>query len=181
MSAGIRLHTKVRAELDELAARGILTWDQAIKLKHRYPVEPRGLGFLVTVFAAIGGVSAMAGTGVLMREHLTALWNFLKERINWWLAAEGSLLLAFVSLLLQGGRLKALRPSPRLGEWFELAGAFALQGLTVVMAKHYSTGSDNWPALLGIDAALLLALAYALGNGTHLSVHGKALPVSTEG
>lgn len=164
MSAGLRLHRKVHAELDELAARGILSWDQAYKLKDRYPVAPRGLGVLVTVFAAIGAVSAMAGAGVLMQEHLIALWKFLRERVNFWLAAEGSLLLAFVSLLLQGSRLKAARPRPILGELFELAGAFALQGLTVVMAKHYSTGSDNWPALLGIDAGLLLLLAYALGN-----------------
>jgi hypothetical protein len=164
MSAGIRLHTKVRAEIDELAARGILTWDQAAKLKSRYPVEPRGLGFLVTVFAAMGAASALAGAAVLAREHLATLWNFLRERVNWWLAAELSLLLAFVALLLQGSRLKARRPRPVLGEVFELAGAFALQGLTIVMAKHYSAGSDNWPALLGVDAALLLALAYALGN-----------------
>lgn len=164
MSAGLRLHRKVHAELEELAARGILTWEQAYKLKDRYPVTPRGLGILVTVFAAIGAVSALAGAGVLMQEHVIALYNFLKERVNWWLAAEGSLLLAFVSLLLQGSKLKALRPRPTLGEIFELAGAFALQGLTVVMAKHYTTGSDNWPALLGIDAALLLLLAYAVGN-----------------
>lgn len=164
MSAGLRLHRKVHVELDELAARGILSWDQAGKLKDRYPVAPRGLGVLVTVFAAIGAVSALAGTGVLLQEYVIAIWNFLRERVNFWLAAEGSLLLAFVSLLLQGGRLKALRPRPLLGELFELAAAFALQGLTVVMAKHYSAGSDNWPALLGIDAGLLLLLAYALGN-----------------
>lgn len=164
MSAGLRLHRKVHAELDELAARDILTWEQAYKLKDRYPVAPRGLGVLVTVFAVIGALAAVAGIGVLMQEHLIALWNFLKERVNWYLAAEGSLLLAFAALLLQGSRLKALRPRPRLGEVFELAAAFALQGLTVVMAKHYATGSDNWPALLGIDAALLLLLAYAVGN-----------------
>lgn len=164
MSAGLRLHKSVHVELDELAARGILTWEQAYKLKDRYPVAPRGLGVLAKVFAAIGGLAIAAGAGVLMQKHLIALYNFLRERVNWWLAAEGSLLLAFVSLLLQGSKLKALRRSPRLGEVFELAGAFALQGLTIVMARHYTTGSDNWPALLGIDAALLLLLAYALGN-----------------
>ncbi len=164
MSAGIRLHRALHSELDELAARGILSREQASKLKDRYPITPHGLGVLVTVFAAIGAVSALAGAGVLLQEHLIALWNFLKARVNWWLAAEGALLLAFVSLLLQGRKLKALRPRPLLGELFELAGAFALQGLTSVMAKHYSTGSDNWPALLGIDAALLLLLAYAVGN-----------------
>ncbi|HBE89335.1 MAG TPA: hypothetical protein DDW67_09390 [Elusimicrobia bacterium] len=164
MSAGLRLHRKVHAELDELAARGILSWEQSRKLKDRYPVAPVSPGFLVKMFAVIGVLSAVTGTGILMQEHLIALWNFLKERVNWWLAAEGSLLLAFAALLLQGSRLKALRPRPVLGELFELAGAFALQGLTVVMARHYSTGSDNWPALLGIDAALLLLLAYAVGN-----------------
>lgn len=164
MSAGLRLHRKVHAELDELAARGILSWEQAYKLKDRYPVAPRGLGALVMAFTAIGTLAAVAGAGVLMQEYVLALWNFLKERVNWYLAAEGSLLLAFAALLLQGSRLKALRPRPRLGEIFELAAAFALQGLTVVMAKHYSTGSDNWPALVGIEAALLLLLAYAVGN-----------------
>ena len=164
MSAGLRLHRKVHVELEELAARGVLSWDQANKLKARYPVAPRSLGVLVKVFAAVGAVCAMAGAGFLAQEHVIALYNFLKDKVDWRLAAEGSLLLAFVALLLQGSKLKALRPRPILGELFELAGAFALQGLTVVMARHYATGSDNWPALLGIDAGLLLLLAYALGN-----------------
>ena len=164
MSVGIRLHRKVHTELDELTARGILSLEQGHKLKDRYPVTPRGLGIIVTMFAVIGVLSALAGIGVLMQEHLIGLWNFLKERVNWWLAAEGSLLLAFVLLLLQGSRLKVLRPRPLLGELFELAGAFALQGLTVVMAKHYFTGSYNWSSLLGIEAGLLLLLAYAIGN-----------------
>ncbi|HNW44627.1 MAG TPA: hypothetical protein PKI19_08990 [Elusimicrobiales bacterium] len=164
MSAGISLHRDVHAELDELVAREVLTREQAVKLKDRYPAAPRGLGFLVTVFAALGGIAAAAGAGVLLQEHLLALWSFLKERINWWLAAEFSLLLAFVSLLLEGRQLRCVRSRPLPGEICELAGAFALQGLTAVMARHYSTGSDNWPALLGMDAALLLLLAYALGN-----------------
>ena len=164
MSAGLRMHKKVHAELDELAARGILTWEQALKLKDRYPVEPRGLGVLVTLFAAIGAASALAGAGVLMKEQVIALYNFLRERVNWYLAAEGSLLLVFASLLLQGSRLKALRPGPRLGEWLELAGAVALHGLVTVMAKHYATGSGNWPATLGLAAGLTLPLAYALRN-----------------
>jgi len=99
-----------------------------------------------------------------MQAQLLALWNFLKDRINWRLAAEFSLLLAFVSLLLEGRQLKRSRPRPLWGDICELAGAAALQGLTMVMAKHYSTGSQNWPALLGMDAALLLLLGYALGN-----------------
>lgn len=171
MSAGISLHRKARAELDELLARGILTREQAEKLKDRYPVTPRGLGILVKLFTAIGAVSAIAGGGILIKDHIVTFWKLvwpwlklLIEKINWYLAAEFSLLLAFVSTLLQGSKLKALRPRPLLGEIFELAGALALHGLVTTVAKHYSTGSSNWPATLGLAAALLLPMAYALAN-----------------
>jgi hypothetical protein len=175
MSAGLRLHRKVHAELDKLTAMEILTIKQVSRLKQLYPIKPWDLGVLVTVFAMVGAVSALAGGAILIQDHLLTLYYFLKERllplyyflinqVNWWLVAECSLLLAFASLLLQGSRLKALRPRPRLGEIFELAGAFSLQALVFVMAKHYSTGSNNWPAPLGMAAALLLPLAYALGN-----------------
>jgi hypothetical protein len=40
----------------------------------------------------------------------------------------------------------------------------ALQGLTMALAYQFSRGSDNWPALVGVDTALTLALAYALPN-----------------
>lgn len=171
MSAGIKLHRKVRAELDELTARGILTVEQGRRIKERYPVEPRSLGLMVKLFVGVGAMAAAIGGAIVMRAHLAAFWRavwpYIKaliERINWDFATEGALLLAFVSLLLQGSRLKAKSPDPRLGGLFELGGAFALHGLVTAVAKHYATNSGNWPATLGIAAALLLPMAYALGN-----------------
>ena len=164
MSAGLQMHGKLHAELDKLGVMQVLTWEQVAALKLRYPVAPHDAGFLVLVFTALGIVAVIAGAALRMQAQLLALWNFLKDRINWRLAAEFSLLLAFVSLLLEGRQLKRSRPRPLWGDICELAGAAALQGLTMVMAKHYSTGSQNWPALLGMDAALLLLLGYALGN-----------------
>ena len=164
MSAGLQMHGKLHAELDKLGVMKVLTWEQVAALKLRYPAAPQDAGFLVRVFVALGVVSVIAGAALRMQDQLLVLWNYLKEFIDWRLAAEFSLLLASVAFVLEGRKLKSSRPRPLLGEICELAGAFTLQWLTMVLAKHYSTGSQNWPALLGLDAGLLLLLAYALGN-----------------
>ena len=53
---------------------------------------------------------------------------------------------------------------PRTAAAMELTAGFALQGFTAALAIDFSTGSKNWPALVGIQTILLVALAYALNN-----------------
>jgi hypothetical protein len=43
---------------------------------------------------------------------------------------------------------------PKTGASLELMGGFALQGLTAVRAIDLSTGSANWPALVGMTYPL---------------------------
>lgn len=153
MSAGRKLHAGIQAELDELASRGILTPEQCAILKERYPSTPWDVLPLVRIFTVLGVLTAMAGSIVLV-----------KDMLDFWLLSEAGLLAAVVGFVAAGRWLKLSKGMPILGETLELAGGMALQGLTIVLAIHYSTGSKNWPALVGVDAALLCALAYALAN-----------------
>ena len=77
---------------------------------------------------------------------------------------EVGLLLAFGALLLAGRWLMRTRRMPRTGAAIELAAGFALQGLTTALAIDFSTGSKNWPALVGVQTVLLVGLAYLLNN-----------------
>jgi hypothetical protein len=52
----------------------------------------------------------------------------------------------------------------KTGAALEMMGGFALQGLTFLLAIDFSTGSKNWPALLGVQTLLLTAMAYVLRN-----------------
>jgi hypothetical protein len=63
-----------------------------------------------------------------------------------------------------GRYLAESRALVKTGAALEMAGGFALQGLTFLLAVDFSTGSKNWPALIGVQAALLAALAYLLRN-----------------
>ena len=148
-----RMNRRIHAELDELVAREILTRDQAVTLKERYPTTAWDYLPLVRAFTVLGVLTAVAGMVILVREHL-----------NWWLVSESGLGVLCAIFLGLGWWLKSHRMTPVLGEALELAGAIALQGLTVVLAIHYSTGSENWPALVGLDVLLLVLLAYLAAN-----------------
>ncbi len=43
-------------------------------------------------------------------------------------------------------------------------GCIALTGLSFSLGANFSTGSDDWPALVGVDAVIFMALAYLLDN-----------------
>jgi hypothetical protein len=149
MSPNRRMHTLVLSELDTLAALGILTADQVAQLKERYPTTTWDFMALVRAFTVLGLATAISGLVILVREHL-----------NWWLLSETALAVVGGGLLVLGHLLRHRRALPAFGECAEMAGAMALQGLTVVLANHYSTGSDNWPGLEGLDTLMLVALAY---------------------
>ncbi|WP_295448115.1 hypothetical protein [uncultured Thiodictyon sp.] len=153
MSPRRRENQRVVVELDELVARQILTPGQANTLKERYPTTAWDVLALVRSVTVLGVLTAMAGLVILAREHM-----------NWWLMAEAALGVAFLVGVGLGYWLKHYRAMPALGEALELAGAVALQGLTVVLATHYSSGSEHWPPLIGVDALLLTALAYLVAN-----------------
>jgi len=153
MSAGRKQNAAIQAELDELAMRQILTPTQCSTLKERYPTSPWDLLPLVRIFTVLGVLTAMAGVVILV-----------KDALDFWLLGEAGLLGAVVAFLATGRWLKKTKGLPLAGEVVELAAANALQGLTIVLAIHYSTGSHNWPALLGVDSALLCLLAYGLAN-----------------
>ncbi len=147
------MHQHIHAELDELVTRQILTQQQAATLKERYPTTAWDFLALVRAFSVLGVLTAVAGLVILVKDHM-----------NWWLVSEVALTVACVATLGLGDWLKRRRALPALGEVLQLAGAIALQGLTVVLAIHYATGSKNWPGLAGLDALLLFLLAYLLAN-----------------
>jgi hypothetical protein len=153
MNPNRRINQRIHAELNELVAREILNQKQATTLKKRYPTEAWDYLSLVRAFTALGVLTAVTGLVILAREH-----------VNWWLVSESALGIAFLASLGLGYRLKRHGAMPVLGESLELAGAMALQGLTVVLAIHHATGSKNWPALVGVDALLLVLLAYIQAN-----------------
>lgn len=148
-----KINQAIQHEIDDLVAQRILQAEQAGKIKQRYPTSPWNMLALVRSFTVLGVLSGVAGIIILLREHL-----------NWWLFGEAGLALAVFGLLWLAHWLQHKRAMPLLAEAMQLASGMALQGLTIVLAIHHSTGSKNWPALVGIDAALLLAMAYLLSN-----------------
>jgi len=147
------LNAGVSAELDLLAAQNVLDFKQAEKLKERYPSTTWDLLTLVRWLLLPGVVSMGIGAVILIMEFVTVLRLI-----------ETSLLLALVALPFLARWLDREKNMPRLAAVCELAAGFALQGLTLALAKDFSTGSKNWPALIGLDAALLTAFAYFLKN-----------------
>lgn len=143
----------VQAELDRLVAAGLLTPDQRRRIGERYPVGPVDLVALARWFTILGAVAAAAGIALLVH-----------ERAGLWTALEGGLSLAGAALLAAGRYVARRRAMERTGAALELLGAAALQGLVVTLAIHHSTGSKNWPALVGVLTVLALVLAYALPN-----------------
>lgn len=153
MSAGLQQHRAVHSELDELVAREILTVGQAAQLKERYPITQWDFLGLVRSISVLGALTAAAGILVLLRDH-----------INWWVVKEVTLFTAALGGIASGFRLKRMQRLPMVGETLELLGTIAWQGLTVVLAERFATGSNNWPALVGVDALQLFVLAYGLAN-----------------
>jgi hypothetical protein len=147
------INRKIRGEIDLLVAQRILTDDAAARLYERYPTGRWDLASLARWLTLLGAVTL--GAGALIQCFRLEVWRTL---------LEAGLLGATVGLIALGRWLGRTRGLKKTQAALELLASFALQGLTVALAVHYSTGSDNWPALVGVAAALAMALAYALGN-----------------
>ncbi len=156
-----RLNRYVTGELRRLESGGILTAAEARRIGERYPTGTWNVVSLVRAFTVLGALSAAAGVLVLASEHMNAL------RL-----AEGSLAAAIV-LLLAGARWLRAKDMPRTAAAMEMGAGFALQGFTTVLAIDFSTGSRDWPSLVGMQTLLLVAMAYGLNNRlvlTHATV-----------
>jgi hypothetical protein len=147
------LYRKIRAEIDLLTTQGLVTAEQAQRLKERYPTEAWDLVSLARWLTILGAVAT--GAGVVLLAAQLDVWRTL---------LEAALAVAAGGLLWLGRWVGRARGMIRTQAALELLAAFAVQGLTAALAVHYSTGSQNWPALVGIDALAAFGLAYWLRN-----------------
>jgi uncharacterized membrane protein len=143
----------VRAELDQLLREGALDAAAHRRLSELYPVGAWDWRSLGRWFLIFGALTCAAGVAILLRDVFT----FTLQKLAVGLA------LAVCGLFAAGWMLRR-RSWTWSGQAAELLGGLALIGLTFVLGIIYSTGSGNWPALLLIDLAVLLALSYALNN-----------------
>jgi len=150
---GRALNRSIVAELDSLRASGLLTPEQADKIACRYPTERWDILVLVRWFTIIGAVCA--GAGVLL---------LAKEIVNAMRLGEVALAATTFGLILLARWLMQTRGLVKTGAALQMTAGFALQAFTTLLAIDFSTGSDNWPALVGMQAALLTGLAYCLQN-----------------
>ncbi len=148
-----KLHAQIRAELALLVSQRLLTFAQFERLAERYPTGRWDVVSLVRWFTILGAVSM--GAGVLLLAPKVMDWRNL---------LDGGLVVAAAAGLAGGRWLARTRGLTRTGAALELLGAMCLQGATVSLATHYSTGSDDWPSLVGVDTGLLLVAAYGLQN-----------------
>jgi hypothetical protein len=146
-----RLNRGIRAELADAVASNLLTVTQMQRIAERYPTSRWDVLVLIRWFTILGAVAMGAGLVIL-----APTW------VNLELLVEGGLAASSAALIAGGLWLQRQRGMLRTGGALQLCGAFALQGLTVAVAHYHSHGSKNWPALVGLDTALQLALAYAL-------------------
>jgi hypothetical protein len=147
------LNRRIASELGLLVEQQVLTPVQARRIAERYPTTPWDILVLVRWFTILGAVTAGVGLVILAHDYVNAM------RLG-----EIGLVAATAVLIFLGRYLAQSRGLDKTGAALELAGGFALQGLTFLLAVDFSTGSKNWPALIGVQAALLAALAYILQN-----------------
>jgi hypothetical protein len=143
----------IAAEIDALLQQKILTPVQARAIAEKYPTTPWDILVLVRWFTILGAVTMGAGAVILASEHV----NLLR-------LSEAGLACAIAAFIYSGKYVAQSKGLIKTGAALEMVGGFALQGLITVLAVDFSTGSKNWPALVGIQALLLAILAYALKN-----------------
>lgn len=143
----------IRAELQILVQKGLLTANDAQPLIARYPASDWDVLVLIRWFTILGAVTAGVG----------GVW-LLSTVINGLRLGEAGLLLATGALVWGARYLRQTRRLIKTAAALELLAGFSLQGLTFVLAIDFSSGSGNWPLLVGIQAALLTVFAYALRN-----------------
>lgn len=143
----------VVGELRTLVAQEILTAEQFTRIAERYPTGRWDLIALVRWFTLLGALSM--GVGLVM---------LAPKLVDVRLLVDAGLGLAAGGFPVAGRYLGRSRSLVRTGATLELLGAFALQGLVTAWVVQHPTGSDNWPALVGLCGLLTLGLAYGLGN-----------------
>lgn len=148
----LRLHRGVQRELRLLLAQRLITPAQHARLAALYPVTPWSVLVLVRWFTILGAVAMGAGAVILLR-HLGSAVRL----------AEAGCAVGFAGLLALAA-LAGKKELPKAKTAAQLLAGFALQGLTVALAIDFSTGSKNWPALVGVCTVELALLAYALQN-----------------
>ncbi len=154
MAARIReMNNAVRAELEVLETAGIIDSGQKEKISSLYPAGRWNILLIIRFFSVIGAVAAGAG-----------LFLLLKDFFSTYLILEMTLSAAVVLLFIAGRRLIKKRGMETAGSVLHLLMCFAFSGLTFTLGIHFSTGSGNWPALVGIDAFIYILLAYLLNN-----------------
>jgi hypothetical protein len=142
----------IQRELEGVTELGLLEPAQRARIAELYPATPWNILVLARWFTILGATTMGAGVLVLAR-HLGTPVRLAEVGCT---AAFAALLAASPVLGRRGlGRTRASA---------ELMAGFALQGLVVALALDFSTGSDNWPAAVGLSTALLVPLAYVIGN-----------------
>lgn len=149
----VRENRAVQGELHRLVALELLTTEQLQTLLPRYPVTPWDVGALIRWFSVLGAVTMGAGL-LILAPRVVKLQN----------AIDFGLGITMLGAVAGGLWLERRRGLPRTGAAVQLLGSFALQGLIVALAIRFSTGSKDWPALLGVCAGACAVLGYALGN-----------------
>jgi hypothetical protein len=148
-----RLNRRIAAELDELVVLQVISAAEANRIAERYPVTRWDVLVLVRWFTILGAVTVGAGLVILAKEFVNALQ-----------LGEAGLVAATAGFILLGRYLARSKDLVKTGAALEMAAGFALQGLIFLLAIDFSTGSKNWPGLVGVQAAVLTALAYLLAN-----------------
>jgi len=148
-----RIKSAIRREVSTLLREQIIDASTYNALMELYPATRWDFSTLGRWFLFFGALSAAAGVFILG----TTIFEFTLEN----LAIALSLLIAicFFSAFKLGAR--GLVMARRA---MELLGALTIIGLTFTIGIIFSSGSGNWPALLLIDLAILLPLAYLLRN-----------------
>ncbi len=141
------------AELAWLRERRILTADQALLIGERYPTGRWDIAVLIRWFTILGAVTA--GVGVVLSASNLAMAIHLGEA-----ALAGTV----VGLIVLARWLIRAKGLVKTAAAVEMVSGFALQGLLFLVAYDVAPGGDNWPALVGIQAASLAVLAYVLRN-----------------
>ena len=154
MSSFIRdINNSVRSEVELLQSQDIINSDSKKKILSHYPPGKWNIIVLIRFFTLLGIIS----TGI-------GLFLIIQEFVNLYMILEIVLPIAIISLFFLGRWLEKKKDMERTGAALHLLMCFAFSGLTFTLGLHFSTGSGNWPALVGIDFVIFIILAYLLNN-----------------
>jgi hypothetical protein len=143
----------IQSELRLLVSQKILREEQRRQISERYPEKSWNLAVLARWYSILGALTAGAG-----------IFVFIGRNLNHFLALEILFGLMSVSLLWFGRWIIQKKEMDKTGSAIQLLGCFSLTALTFTLGIHHSSGSGNWPALVGIDTVLFFILAYILCN-----------------